>query len=84
MSLVEVFLDLDKIYDEMENEPKEDKSPVFLMLKQNYDTCVVFKDRQEQSGEIADLINDLESNNIPYDQYTHKTDKGITIFHDKF
>jgi hypothetical protein len=84
MSLIETFMELDKFYDEMENEPAEDKSQVFLIMKQNYDTSVVFKDRKEQSGEIADLINDLESNNIPYDQYIHKTGKGITIFHDKF
>lgn len=84
MSLAEVFMELDKLYDQFENEPSENKANEYLMLKQGYDTKKVFNDRDKESGNIADLINELESKNIPYDQYKHKTDKGITIFYNKF
>ena len=82
MSLLLTFMELDKLY-EAANRPDELTFNDYNILKQNYDTYVVFADRNKESGHIAELLDELVLKNIPYEQYIHKTDNGITIFHDK-
>lgn len=82
MSLLLTFMELDKLY---EATARPDELPLndYNILKQTYDTKVVFRDRNKESGHIAELLDELNNKNIPYEQYVHKTDNGITIFHDK-
>ena len=82
MSLLLTFMELDKLY-ESTVRPDELALHDYNILKRTYKTFTVFTDRNKESGHIAELLDELESKNIPYEQYVHKTDNGITIFHDK-
>ena len=82
MSLLLTFMELDKLY---ESTARPDELPLndYNILKHTYETFTVFKDRNKEAGHIAELLDRLEHNNIPYEQYVHKTDTGLTIFYDK-
>lgn len=54
----------------------------FQMLKNQYNDCKTFNDMDADSGKIRDLLDDLQNKGVPYQEYKHKTDKGITIFYD--
>lgn len=81
MSLLFTLMELDKLYEstDFHDDPKLND---YSILKQTYKTCVVFNDRNKESGHIIELLDKLIHKNIPYEQYVHKTDNGITIFHD--
>jgi hypothetical protein len=81
MNLINAFMELDKLYEAAS--PDECVLHDYSILKQSYEACTVFKDRDKESGHLAELLDELEHKNIPYEQYIHKTDNGITIFHDK-
>lgn len=80
MSLLLTFMELDKLYEDI---VRPDELPVrdYAVLKQNYNTRKIFKNRD--GGDVAELLDELNSKNIPYEQYLHKKDNGITIFYDK-
>jgi hypothetical protein len=82
MNLLLTFMELDKLYEDTAR-PDELALNDYHILDTTYDTRVVFKDRNKESGHIAELLDQLESKNVPFEQYIHKTDNGITIFHDK-
>ena len=82
MSLLLTFMELDKLY-ESTARPDELALNDYNILKRTYETLTVFTDRDKESGHIAELLDELESKNVPHEQYVHKTDSGITIFHDK-
>lgn len=82
MSLLLTFMELDKLYEAVDR-PDELSLNDYQILKYTYKTSTVFKDRNKESGHIAELLDQLESKNVPFEQYIHKTDNGITIFHDK-
>ena len=82
MNLLLTFMDLDKLY-EVAERPDELSLNDYHILDTTYDTRAVFRDRNKESGHIAELLDKLKSKNIPYEQYIHKKDNGITIFHDK-
>ena len=54
----------------------------FNRLRKAYKNYRKFKDIDAQSGDIRDLTDKLTTQNVPYEEYKHKTDKGITIFYD--
>lgn len=83
MNIISTFLELDKLYEATEIGHDEYISHDYGILKNTYDTYKLFKDRNRESGHIAELLDELKSKNIPFEQYIHKTDNGITIFHDK-
>ena len=81
MSLLFTLMELDRLYEstEFHDDPKLND---YAILKQTYKTYNVFNDRNKESGHIVELLDELIRNDIPYEQYVHKTDNGITIFHD--
>jgi hypothetical protein len=82
MSLLLTFMELDQLYEAVDR-PDELSLNDYKILKHTYKTSTVFKDRNKESGRIAELLDKLNYKNIPYEQYIHRTDNGITIFHDK-
>lgn len=82
MNIVSTFLELDKLYEDIVR-PDELALRDYHILKQTYETKTVFKDREADSGHIAELLDKLASKDMPHEQYIHKNDNGITIFHDK-
>lgn len=81
MSLLLTFMELDKLYESTKNHDEYTFND-YAILKKTYKTRTVFNDRNKESGHIQELLDKLEHKNIPYEQYVHKTDNGITIFHD--
>jgi hypothetical protein len=75
-------MELDKLYESTKNHDEYIFND-YAILKKTYKTLTVFNDRNKESGHIQELLDKLEYKNIPYEQYVHKTDNGITIFHDK-
>ena len=82
MSLLLTMMELDKLYEEKDHSDNSSFND-YQILKRTYKTKTVFGDRNKESGHVAELLDKLTSKNIPYEQYIHKTDNGITIFHDK-
>jgi hypothetical protein len=82
MSLLLTFIELDKLY-ESTARPDELTLNDYQLLKQTYETLTVFRDRNKESGHIQELLDSLNQKHIPYEQYVHRTDNGITIFHDR-
>jgi hypothetical protein len=76
-------MELDKLYEATSTRPDELPVNDYNILKRSYEVFTVFKDRNKESGHIQELLDKLEHKNIPYEQYVHKKDNGITIFHDK-
>ncbi|MBQ3185920.1 MAG: hypothetical protein IJB54_08080 [Firmicutes bacterium] len=54
----------------------------YALFKKTYSHSREFKDADKQSGNIRDLIDELENKGISYEIYDNKTDNGCTIFYD--
>lgn len=54
----------------------------YALFKKTYPHSREFKDKDKQSGNIRDLIDELENKGISYEVYDDKTDNGCTIFYD--
>lgn len=59
----------------------ESKTNDFMIMKRSYATSREFTDIEKQSGELRDLIDDLEHKDIPYDIYYHTSNHGCTVFY---
>lgn len=55
----------------------------YLRMKRQYKNRKSFKDRETESGNIQDLIDDLKNKGVSYEIYEDKTDDGCTIFFDE-
>ena len=82
MSLLLTFMELDKLYEAAAHHDEFTLND-YHILDTTYTTKTVFSDRDKDSGHVAELLDKLASQEIPYEQYMHKKDNGITIFHDK-
>ena len=60
------------------------KDTYYMRLKRAYKNMRKFNDIDSQSGDIRDLEDDLKAHDTPYEIYEHKTDKGCTVFYDKY
>jgi hypothetical protein len=83
MNIISTFIELDKLYESVDT-PDELVLHDYGILKNTYDTYREFNDKNKESGHIAELLDELKTKNVPFEQYIHKTDNGITIFYDKF
>ena len=54
----------------------------YALFKKTYSHSREFKDKDTQSGNIRDLIDELENKDISYEIYDNKTDNGCTVFYD--
>lgn len=54
----------------------------YALFKNTYSHLREFEDQDKQSGNIRDLIDELENKGISYDIYYNKTNNGCTIFYD--
>lgn len=54
----------------------------YALFKKTYSHSREFKDKDKQSGNIRDLIDELENKDISYEIYDNKTDNGCTVFYD--
>lgn len=54
----------------------------YALFKKTYSHSREFKDADKQSGNIRDLIDELENKGISYEIYDNKTDNGCTVFYD--
>ena len=52
-------------------------------MKRQYKNRKSFKDREAESGNIQDLIDDLKNKGVSYEIYEDTTDAGCTIFFDE-
>lgn len=52
----------------------------YIRAKRDFKHCVEFADINDAA--VRDLVDRLEASNIEYLQYEHKTDNGVTIFHE--
>ena len=55
----------------------------YLRMKRQYKNQKSFKDREAESGNIQDLIDDLKNKGVSYEIYEDTTDAGCTIFFDE-
>ena len=55
----------------------------YLRMKRQYKNRKSFKDREAESGNIQDLIDDLKNKGVSYEIYEDTTDAGCTIFFDE-
>lgn len=53
----------------------------YALLKNTYSHLREFEDKDKQSGNIRDLMDELENKDISYDVYYNKTNNGCTIFY---
>lgn len=53
----------------------------YALFKKTYSHSREFKDKDKQSGDIRDLIDNLENKGISYEIYDNKTNNGCTIFY---
>lgn len=67
-----ILEELDKLY-----EANDDTE--YSRAKRDYKHCVEFSDID--SSEVRDLVDKLDGSGIPYVQYEHKTNNGVTIFY---
>lgn len=47
-----------------------------------YDNKRMFADREKDSAELLDFLDQLNNAGVDYEEYKHKTDPGCTIFYD--
>ena len=67
---------IDAVADEITNKK-------YLRMKRQYKNRKSFKDREAESGNIQDLIDDLKNKGVSYEIYEDTTDAGCTIFFDE-
>lgn len=61
----------------------EASESLYHQLSKIYPNKREFKDKSKESGNLRDLIDDLENKGIEYEIYNDKTDNGCTVFYDK-
>ena len=61
--------------------PKSATNSEYALLKKTYSHLREFEDQDKQSGNIRDLIDELNNKGIGYEIYYNKTDDGCTIFY---
>ena len=54
----------------------------FHDLDMFYDNKRMFADREKDSAELLDFLDQLNNAGVDYEEYKHKTDPGCTIFYD--
>ena len=52
------------------------------MLLTTYTNHKTFEDIDTSSGQIADLLDDLDHKHVSYEIYENKTNNGCTVFFD--
>lgn len=54
----------------------------YMIMKSSYKNEQKFKDVDKESSYYRDLIEKLDRDDVPYEEYRNKTDNGFSVFYD--